>query len=184
MNSADGSAERSRRRGKTRSGRRFNVLDVIIILIIVAVLALTLLAYLPGGLFRLAQNSSNATIIYTVEIKGVKRELAKGISVGDPVTEKETSINLGSVSAEVEVMPYSQVRYDAASGEVVLDEYEELSTLLITVTADAKSDPSKGYSIGGRRIAIGAEYKLSLPGFEGTGNCISITEISGNGGSQ
>ena len=64
-----------------------------------------------------------------------------------------------------------------------MDEYDELSTLLITVKSNAKSNSSSGYSIGGRRIAIGAESALSLPGFEGTGSCISITEISGKGGS-
>ena len=180
MNNADGSVKKAPHKG--RSGRRFNLLDALIILIVVAVIALVLRAYLPGGLFRLAE-SSDVTIIYTVEVTGVKRELAAGIAVGDKVTEKGTAVFLGNVSAEVEVTPFSQVRYDADSGEVVMDEYDELSTLLITVKSNAKSNSSSGYSIGGRRIAIGAEYALSLPGFEGTGSCISITEISGKGGS-
>ena len=73
MNNADGSVKKAPHKG--RSGRRFNLLDALIILIVVAVIALALLAYLPGGLFRLAE-SSDVTIIYTVEVTGVKRELA------------------------------------------------------------------------------------------------------------
>ena len=175
MKSSDRAAEKAPR----RSGKRFNALDALIIIIIVAVLAVTLLAYLPGGILRLPEKN-NVTVTYTIEVKGVKRELAAGIAVDDPVTEKSTSVSLGNISAEVEVTPYSTVRYDAASGEVVTDEYSGLSTLLITVTAQAGYDSSRGYTVNGRRIAIGAEYCISLPGFEGTGSCISITETGGS----
>lgn len=175
MKSSDRAAEKAPR----RSGKRFNALDALIIIIIVAVLSVTLLAYLPGGILRLPEKN-NVTVTYTIEVKGVKRELAAGIAVDDPVTEKSTSVSLGNISAEVEVIPYSTVRYDAASGEVVTDEYSGLSTLLITVTAQAGYDSSRGYTVNGRRIAIGAEYGISLPGFEGTGNCISITETGGS----
>lgn len=175
MKSSDRAAEKAPR----RSGKRFNALDALIIIIIVAVLAVTLLAYLPGGILRLPEKN-NVTVTYTIEVKGVKRELAAGIAVDDPVTEKGTSVSLGNISAEVEVTPYSTVRYDAASGEVVTDEYSGLSTLLITVTAQAGYDSSRGYTVNGRRIAIGAEYGISLPGFEGTGICISITETGGS----
>lgn len=175
MKSSDHAAEKAPR----RSGKRFNALDALIIIIIVAVLAVTLLAYLPGGILRLPEKN-NVTVTYTIEVKGVKRELAAGIAVDDPVTEKGTSVSLGNISAEVEVTPYSTVRYDAASGEVVTDEYSGLSTLLITVTAQAGYDSSRGYTVNGRRIAIGAEYGISLPGFEGTGGCISITETGGS----
>ncbi len=175
MKSSDRAAEKAPR----RSGKRFNALDALIIIIIVAVLAVTLLAYLPGGILRLPEKN-NVTVTYTIEVKGVKRELAAGIAVNDPVTEKGTSVSLGNISAEVEVTPYSTVRYDAASGEVVTDEYSGLSTLLITVTAQAGYDSSRGYTVNGRRMAIGAEYSISLPGFEGTGSCISITETGGS----
>lgn len=175
MKSSDRAAEKAPR----RSGKRFNALDALIIIIIIAVLAVTLLAYLPGGILRLPEKN-NVTVTYTIEVKGVKRELAAGIAVDDPVTEKGTSVSLGNISAEVEVTPYSTVRYDAASGEVVTDEYSGLSTLLITVTAQAGYDSSRGYTVNGRRIAIGAEYGISLPGFEGTGSCISITETGGS----
>ena len=110
MKSSDRAAEKAPR----RSGKRFNALDALIIIIIVAVLAVTLLAYLPGGILRLPEKN-NVTVTYTIEVKGVKRELAAGIAVDDPVTEKGTSVSLGNISAEVEVTPYSTVRYDAAS---------------------------------------------------------------------
>ena len=113
MKSSDRAAEKAPR----RSGKRFNALDALIIIIIVAVLAVTLLAYLPGGILRLPEKN-NVTVTYTIEVKGVKRDLAAGIAVDDPVTEKGTSVSLGNISAEVEVTPYSTVRYDAASGAV------------------------------------------------------------------
>lgn len=167
-----------------RSGYRFNVLDALIAVIILAVVALTLFAYLPSGLSHFSSTKNDATISYTIEIKGVRRELIEGIAVNDPVTEKGSAVALGKVSAEVEVSPASRVRYDAASGEVVVDELSDVSDILITVTSAAGYDKSRGYTVGGHRIAVGAEYTLSLPGFEGTGTCISINEISSGGGAK
>lgn len=53
MKSSDRAAEKAPR----RSGKRFNALDALIIIIIVAVLAVTLLAYLPGGILRLPEKT-------------------------------------------------------------------------------------------------------------------------------
>ena len=58
-----------------RSGYRFNVLDALIAVIILAVVALTLFAYLPSGLSHFSSTKNDATISYTIEIKGVRREL-------------------------------------------------------------------------------------------------------------
>lgn len=168
---------------RAQAKHRFNILDALIIIIAAAVAAVLLMAYLPGGLARISSDG-DTTIIYTVEVQGVKRDLASGISVNDSVTEKQTSVALGRVSSEVEVTAYNYVRYDTKTGEVVLDEYDDLATILITITADARSDGSRGYTVNGCRIAIGAEYSLSSPNFEGIGTCISISEISGNGGAE
>lgn len=167
-----------------RKGYRFNILDAFIAVVIAAVVIVTLLAYLPSGIFKKSSEKNSISVTYTIEIKNVKRELASGIAVGDPVTEKGTAVRLGNVGAEVEVAPHSQVRYDAASGEVVLDELADYSDLLITITASAAYNASSGYTVNGKRIAVGAAYRLSMPGFEGSGKCISITEVAGNGGTK
>jgi hypothetical protein len=49
-----------------------------------------------------------------------------------------------------------------------------LSNVLLTITAEARIDEVKGYLVDGRRIAVGADYFIDLPGFEGRGECISI----------
>lgn len=177
-------SERPAEKKPHRKGYRFNILDALIAVIIAAVVIVLLLAYLPSGLFGGSADKSGISVTYTIEIKNVRRELASGISVGDPVTEKSTAVSLGGVSAEVEVVPYSQVRYDPVSGEVVLDEYADYSDLLITITAPAAYSTSRGYTVNGRRIAVGAAYRISMPGFEGYGQCISITEVAVNGGTK
>ncbi len=163
---------------------RFNILDALIAVVILVVIAVVLVAYLPGGLSASGNNRENVTVTYTIEIKGINRKLADWIIVGDTVTDRDTAIDIGRISAEVEVSHAGIVRYDPTSGEVIIYEAEDTSDLLITVTANAKYDVSRGYTVNGKRLAVGADYSISLPKFEGNGECIGIIEISSNGGAK
>lgn len=176
------SSERSTVKRSDRRGYHFNILDAIIVLVILAVIAVILVAYLPGGLSASDSGRGSVTVTYTLEIKGAQRKLADWIAVGDTVTERTSAVGLGRVSAEVEVSPAGVVRFDPTSGEVIIDEAEDLSDLLITITTTAKYDPSRGYTVNGKRLAVGAVYSVSLPRFEGAGECIGIIETSSNGG--
>lgn len=180
MNSSDKSTKKKSNHG----GYRFNILDALIAVVIFAVIGVVLVAYLPGGLSATSGGKGSVTVTYTIEIKNVDRKLADWITVGDTVTERASAVDLGRVSAEVEVSPSGIVRYDPASGEVIIDEAEDTSDILITVTATAKYDASRGYTVNGKRLAVGTNYSISLPKFEGNGECIGIIEISSNGGAK
>lgn len=151
----------------------FSIIDALIILIVAAVLIVVISAYSGGG--NISFTSEKATIMYTVEIEGIDPALASSIAVGDGVVD-ENGYSLGAVAAGVEVDSFFEISYDPATGEVISSEHPRLSNILITITAEAEIDSIGGYVVDGRRIAVGAEYQLDLPGFEGRGRCISIIE--------
>lgn len=153
--------------------RRFNILDAIIILVFLSAVGLVIAVYSPLDIFG---NSGEKTkITYTVEIQGVDPALAAGIAVGDTVMNEKGYV-IGQVASPVEVDAYSEYYYNSVSGEVEYAEHPDLSNLLIVITLNADSDQERGFSTNGLRIAVGAEYTLVLPGFEGEGSCISIIE--------
>lgn len=157
------------RRGNAK--KRFSLIDAIILVVAVALIILIVFAY--AGSLDISFSTKKTSITYTIEIQGIDPALAANIAVGAAVID-ENGYSLGNVAAGVEVDSYFEVSYDPVSKEVVSSEHPALSNVLLTITAEAKVDDVKGYLVDGRRIAVGAEYFVDLPGFEGKGECISI----------
>lgn len=167
-----GTVEKHKKAKKAGGSRhRFNALDAVLILMAIAAAGLLIAVYSPSALF--GNTGKTARITYTVELTAVDPGLAAAVRVGDEVTDGN-GYAIGQVAAEVEVAPYQIVSYSADGDEVILAEHPTLSNLLITISAEAADNGESGYTVNGRRIAIGAGYTLVLPGFEGSGNCIGI----------
>jgi hypothetical protein len=151
--------------------KRFSLIDAIILVVVAALVTLVIFAY-AGGL-DISFSTKKTSITYTIELQGIDPALAANIAVGAAVID-ENGYSLGNVAAGVEVDSYFEVSYDPVSKEVVSLSHPALSNVLLTITAEARIDEVKGYLVDGRRIAVGADYFIDLPGFEGRGECISI----------
>lgn len=151
--------------------KRFSLIDAIILVVVAALVTLIVFVYV-GGL-DISFSTKKTPITYTIEIKGIDPALVTNIDVGDAVID-ENGYSLGNIAAGVEVDSYFEVSYDPVSKEVVSTEHPTLSNILLTITAEAEIDDVKGYLVDGQRIAVGADYFIDLPGFEGKGECISI----------
>lgn len=160
-----------------------NLLDVILIIALILAVALVVSVYSPSG-YRFGFGKE-ATLVYTIEVSGVPAEYASAINVDDPVYDAD-GYALGVVAADVEVQPYTVYEYksdDEGNGSLVAVEHSDLKSLIITVSVKADYNEGEGYSVDGKRIAVGAEYELVLPAFESVGECVGlIAENAANGG--
>ena len=164
-------------KGKDSEKRsRFNVLDFLIIVCILSVAVLLFFVYSPFNLVKLP--SDEAEVIYSIRFSGVPSEYASKISVGDKVID-ENGYELGVIASTVEVEPHTMYIFDASSRGIKAVVHPESVNLIITVSATAEVNDD-GYLIDGRRIAVEGVYKLFLPGFEGEGICVSLSEENAN----
>ena len=163
---------------RKRTGRRgvFNLVDFLLILILLVFIVGAVLVYFPG--IALGRKNSTAKITYVLEFEGVQPALASSIREGDAVTSLG-GYAIGTVAPGIAVENHTVISYDPDTGDVVKSVHPSLKNIVVTVTADAKSDPVKGYTAGGMRIAAGASYRIVMPGFEGDAVCVSVTAEGG-----
>ncbi len=154
-----------------------NIIDILIIAVLVAAIVLAALVYSPWELIdRIGGSGEDVT--YTVEICGVDRAIATAVAAdvkeGQAVTEGASKKLLGVVAGPIEISNHEQVRYDKESGSTEMVSDPALADMIIVISVNAERDESRGYSIDGLRLAVGAEYELTLPNYSAKGCCISI----------
>lgn len=154
---------------KTKKKFRFNIVDVLIILAVVAVITLAVVLF---GRFGAASENNTVKIEYVVQIPQVRSEISDKIKVGDTLIDSATKYNIGVVKS-VEKVPYTVKGVDMESSKQVLAEYPEHYYVRVTVQADA-TDHGSYYSIGGFRISAGLRIYTRFPDFVGEGFCISL----------
>lgn len=160
---------------KKRAGG-VNILDVLIILCLLAVAALLFFVYSPLSLFSFRTEETD--IIYSVRVYGVPSDYATNINVGDTVSDVD-GYELGRIASAVEVESHTMYIFDSHGGGVKPVIHPDLVDLIITVSATADENDN-GYLVDGKRIAVEGRYNLLLPGFEGEGICISLSEENAN----
>lgn len=154
--------------------RRFTVLDVIILAVLLLIVAIALYFVFFSGSAEAPAVEPTVPVAYTVECKNLADEFVGNVKVGDVVIDSVTKKTIGVVSA-VENMPYTQLAVNYEADALEEKEYPGRSNLLITISVDANVGPL-GYHVNGYRLAIGVPHYLQLPHFVGEGYCISVQE--------
>ena len=155
---------------------RFNIVDIIVIVLALLLVFAFFWAFDPFGWFSSPEAQEPISLYYTVEIKGVDEELATLITVGDGVIDPKTSEVIGTV-AEVTVRPAYQ--WKAGKGEMVKHELEGKMDVYVKVSASAIYTAGIGYGINGTQMAVGSAVTLKTASFMGKGFCIMLDENGG-----
>ena len=177
------------KKASDKKQRKFNFVDFLLILLILAIIGGAVYLFSPGSFINKVGKSTEGTLMYTIEIKGVDQEYIHKIKENDFVINAVTKSTLGTVSAA-----------DATNKDVVLDcievknediqegaeetketKYEgalvqsaDQYTILVTITATADYVKGDGYFVNNCRIAVGEGFSLHFPDFAAEGYCISI----------
>ena len=157
-----------------KKGPRFNLLDLILILILLAALGTLFWLFFADGVLASQKNDDRVQIEYVIESKKIREEYRGLVSVGDTIVDTVGHYPLG----EVINVQYAEATYtglDQSSGEMVTSPYPGHLKVTITVRAEAvKSDMS--YSIGGYRMSVGGEVFYRVPHFTFSGYCTGLEE--------
>ncbi len=180
--------EKNKRRASraAQKGWRFNFLDVVIILLIVAVVGSSVALLIPRVTEWLG-NDGDITVVYTVVFTEIDEELAMVAEIvdGQTVKDRETGRVLGTVIGDALVDDCYEfvVRPGTEQDDLPMLEsglYEGKKTLTVTLTASATYSEGRGYEINGRRIACNTELEMIFPSFTGHGVCTVVSETDGD----
>lgn len=164
---------------------RFNGVDAVILLFVLAFIAFAVYVMLSGGstvshflssLFN--KGSEDVSISYTVLIENCDGDTASTVKVGNRVYVGDLLVGVIAEApvTEPHLVVDGEYTIDESTGEkqLVMSRYGDRVDLRIVITADADLIKNVGVTVNGVRIASGAEYDLRSSGFSATGKCISL----------
>lgn len=159
---------------------RFNVLDIVIVVLILFIVAAIVMFIVPEFSGR-AVIGEKVQISYTVVFENVSRDVYDKVMVDDNVTEVVGGRNLGVVSEIPESEHYYEyvLSTDESGNNIaVKKQYDDMGmNLRVTITATAVYKEGVGYTVDGYRIASGKRLELRFNSFVGSGYCENITII-------
>ena len=151
---------------------RFNFVDVMFLLVILAASAVLFYIFRPDVPVTDAGISSVKEIVYTLEAREIRSEFKGNVNIGDSVVD---AVGLHPIGEVVDVT-YTEAPfvYKAnGSGEMIYSVYPDKINVIIKVKASA--DIGAGtYSIGGFQISVGELVYFRTPDLTGESYCTSI----------
>lgn len=164
---------------KKKRNYRFNFIDVLLILVILAVVS-ALAVILISDRVEVADTQVQTTdIIYELEFSSTYSDYKKLIQIGDTVTNLYSLEPIGEV-LNVVASDVSYEGHSAQDGSSVLSTLPDRIRLVVTIRATAEVSEQGTYSVSGSTLFSGRKVSIRVPKFEGTGLCISVKEASEN----
>lgn len=164
--------------------RRFNIADVIVIVLVLACVLGAVWIFGGSGIFG---SGEVVTLEYELWIRDVRNDIASHIKSGVEVIEATKHYNVGTVGDNFTVEPftyeaYVNVLYDKngnpvgdfdENGERVVVEKPGYVTVILPITAKATVEED-GYYVNGYKISVGSHMFIRTPDFAGQGYIISV----------
>ncbi len=166
-------------RTKNRKKGRFNVIDLLLVLIVLFVISAILYVFAPFSTVKNLFTSEETTIEYTIEFIGVDKKYVNEIQKNDIVVDAVSKNHIGTVQAADYNNPYTEFeaiqKKNENTLEGVLVEHPDKCNVLVTIAATAKYGEGDGYRVNGYRIAVGEKMSLVFPNYMGEGYCIDLS---------
>ena len=167
-----------------KKGGKFNVLDLLIIIVVLFALAIAIIITIPK-IQKSVEIGEKVEITYTVVFEGVNDRVYDKIKANQKAVEALSNRSLGTVK-QTEIEPYSEyviVQGTDGNGETVYTAVkqeiaEKGKNIAVTITADAVYNEGSGYTVEGYRIAVGKQIEIRFADFTGTAYCTSVTVIN------
>ena len=156
---------------------RFNMMDLLLVLLVVGIVLAVIFVLDPFSLNIGGKAEQKVTLEYTLRIENVEGILIDKIHTRDEVVDASIKTSLGYVNAVENDTPHTEAYYNSKDDVVSMTEYPDRYDLVVTVTAKAIFTEGVGYTVNGRRVAVGSEFYLMFPDYVGSGYCISMREL-------
>ena len=156
---------------------RFNFIDVIIIVLILAITAA--LVYLFVYKKSASSSVGEKTVVYTLKISGVNADYLSMIKENDVLLDSSTGTELGTVSKVVSKPTLyigDTVIDDGNGGKTVAhSEYDNLFDLYVTLSVTASVDERGIAYIGSNRILVGSPFYVRRDAFAKKAFCTDFS---------
>lgn len=171
------------------SRRKFNIADVIVIILVVACVGAAVWIFGGSGIFG---SGETVTIEYELRIVDIRNDIASHIVPGVEVTEATRHYHIGTLGDNISVTPYTyevylDELYDengnpvgdvGIDGERVEVEKPGYVTVILPITAQAAKEED-GYYVNGYKISVGSLIYIRTPDFAGAGYVVSVNVTEG-----
>ena len=154
---------------------RFNLVDVLILLILAAAAALVAFVFMGKGGNESAATTQPATIEYVIEIKNLDSSLQDTMAVGQLVEDSVERKIIGELKA-ISKSDAKATYFNYTTGEEEYSVVDGKVTLTLTVRAQA-AESDESFTVNGYEIRVGKQISVILPGFQGSGYCIGLTKL-------
>ena len=157
--------------------RKFNFIDFLIVLLVVALIAVAIYATSPWSHIQRLWGADEVVIDYIVEIRGVDEQFISLIEGGDAAINSVTKGNMGVVTDVERDTKTTSLHYTVdENGGVhgVLHEYPDKYDITVHIEATAEYKTDVGYTVDGCRVAVGEELFFRFPRFSCSGYCVAI----------
>lgn len=170
---------------KKKEKRKFNIIDFLVLIIIVAVVGASIYAVVSWSNIKSLLATDQVTLQYVVEFRGVDEEFINKIEAGDIVIDAVSKNQLGTVDRVDSIEKYTVLDYkkteiageDGAPATTtyvgVLSEYPDKYNVIVYISSSAEYESGVGYTVNGRRIAIGEAIEMRFPEFSSIGYCVA-----------
>ena len=153
--------------------RKFNIIDALLILVILAAVAVCLLFLRSRG--TIASSGAAEQMSYTVEIKEAPRgmiDCVETAGVGSKVYRSTDSTYLGTLTA-FRYEPTERVEYSPALGKYVQYADEEYFSLYLDITGDG-AETASDISVSGNPAKVGQEIFVKGKGYAGRSFVVGV----------
>lgn len=168
--------------------RKFNIIDFLVIIIVIAIIGLSVYAVFSWSNIKKFWSNDTVKLGYTVELKNVDQDFISKIKEKDIVTDAVTKNQLGEVDSIDNTEKYWTADYTKEqkideNGESTIEyafvkaEHPDKYNVKVVITSYAEYEEGIGYTINGKRIAVGEAIDLRFPEYSATGYCISVFKL-------
>lgn len=149
---------------------RVTAIDVIIILVLIAVIAIGAIKIVPSMLGGEEKEKVNFTVI----IQNKDSDFADAVTVGDDVTVSLTEKD-GGIVKNVEAKPAEAMVYNSIDGSYSNEAIEGKYDVYVTIEAEADVN-DLSIKTGGTALKVGAEIPVRGKGYASSGYIIEIDD--------
>ena len=147
--------------------RKFNIVDFLVLVLIVAIIGVAIYAVVYWSNIKSLWATSTTDLQYAVELRGVDQKFVDKIKNGDAVTDTVSKNQLGIVDRVDKIEKYTTF------SEGTLVEHPDKFNITVYISATAEYEQGVGYTVNGRRIAVGEIIEMRFPNFSSVAYCVA-----------
>ena len=151
---------------------RINGMDIVILAVIAAALALLLYVFVWSAEPETAE-TEYVDIVYVMEVTNVDGQFQNRIQKGQPVRDAVKRGEMGTVQSIPQILPMKMPEFDQVTLQEVYSVVPGKYRMLVSIAAKAAVS-EREYTVGGQAVYVGGKLSLVFPDMKCDGYCVDL----------